>query len=171
MQADLTRWEPGRTWDLVVTNYAHADIGHLALYQRLSTWVAPGGTLLIVGHRHRHIDDHRSHDHPEEATATLDEIENLLRGPQWRIGAAFENTRTIDSGDDSYTCATSSSAPDGAPDRRLRSRRCRPYPCAAASNTASRSGVNSTKSTSVITVPGSVSRTVSTAMRAASSTG
>lgn len=52
VQADLTTWEPGRTWDLVVTHYAHAETGQLALYKRISSWVAVGGALLIVGHLH-----------------------------------------------------------------------------------------------------------------------
>jgi SAM-dependent methyltransferase len=96
VEADLARWEPGRSWDLVVTNYAHADIGQIALYRRLSTWVAHGGTLLIVGHLPGdHDDDRAANDHPEAATATLEGITSLLRGPQWRIEASYESTRTV----------------------------------------------------------------------------
>lgn len=71
VEADLTTWEPGRCWDLVVTSYAHSQTGQLAFYQRLGSWVAPGGTLLIVGHLHnshnsRHGDHHGSSSgHPE----------------------------------------------------------------------------------------------------------
>jgi SAM-dependent methyltransferase len=99
VEADLARWEPGRTWDLVVTNYAHADIGQLAFYHRLSSWVSPGGTLLIVGHRHGHQDNERgAHDHPEAAMATLDTITHLFRRPHWRIETGYENTRTVHPG-------------------------------------------------------------------------
>jgi SAM-dependent methyltransferase len=99
VEADLARWEPGRTWDLVVTNYAHADIGQLAFYQRLSSWVSPGGTLLIVGHLHDHDDNDRgAHDHPEGATATLSMITHLFRDPDWRIETGYENTRTVHAG-------------------------------------------------------------------------
>ncbi len=99
VEADLARWEPGRTWDLVVTNYAHADIGQLAFYERLSSWVSPGGTLLIVGHLHTHHEEDRgAHDHPESATATLDTITHLFRGPHWRIETGYENTRTVPPG-------------------------------------------------------------------------
>lgn len=91
VEADLVRWEPGRTWDLVVTCYAHAEIGQLALYQRLASWVSPGGTLLIVAHRLGH--------HPEGATVTLGTITGLLREPYWRIDSSFENTRTVRHGD------------------------------------------------------------------------
>lgn len=107
VEADLARWEPGRTWDLVVTNYAHADIGQLALYQRLASWVAPGGTLLIVAHLHAHDDDrggddrggdeHGGHEHPDEATATLAGVTALFDPSEWRIEAAYENTRNVGS--------------------------------------------------------------------------
>jgi SAM-dependent methyltransferase len=93
VHSDLVRWEPGKTWDLVVTNYAHAEIGQLALYQRLSSWVSPGGTLLIVGHGHGH------HDHPEVSTVTLDAITRLFPVPHWRIDSSFENTREVHHGE------------------------------------------------------------------------
>lgn len=50
IEADLTTWHPGRLFDLVTTHYAHASIPQLDLYARLGEWVAPGGTLLVVGH-------------------------------------------------------------------------------------------------------------------------
>lgn len=99
---DLARWEPERTWDLVVTNYAHANIGQLELYRRLSSWVAPGGTLLVVGHRHAddparaHLhDDHVGLDHPDTAMTTVSEITALLPHSEWRIDAGYENARTV----------------------------------------------------------------------------
>ncbi len=96
VETDLSKWEPGRTWDLVVTNYAHAQIGQLPLYRRIASWVAPGGALLIVGHLHgQHRDVHHGHDHPEGATATLEGITNLFDSPEWRIESAYEHTRTV----------------------------------------------------------------------------
>lgn len=92
VETDLSPWQPGRMWDLVVTSYAHAQIGQLPLYRRLASWVAPGGTLLIVGHLHDHR--HRDHHgHPESASVTLEAITNLLQAPQWQIHAAYEHTR------------------------------------------------------------------------------
>lgn len=100
VQADLTRWDPRRTWDLVTTSYAHADIGQLSFYQRIASWVAIGGTLLIVGHLHGdRRDGHRGHDHPEDATATLDDVANLFSGPGWQADSGYENTRLIHPGD------------------------------------------------------------------------
>jgi len=37
VETDLSRWEPGRTWDLVVTSYAHAQIGQLPFYRRIAS--------------------------------------------------------------------------------------------------------------------------------------
>lgn len=96
VEADLSRWEPERRWDLVFTAYAHADVGQRALYRRLSSWVAPGGTLLIVGHRHaHHRDDHSGEEHPGDATTTLADVTSLLARSEWRIDAAYENTRVV----------------------------------------------------------------------------
>lgn len=94
VEADLSRWEPARTWDLVVTSYAHAQIGQLPFYRRIASWVAPGGTLLIVGHLHHG----HGHDHPQGATASLEGITNLFSSPQWRIDSAYEHTRTLHHG-------------------------------------------------------------------------
>lgn len=99
MEVDLSRWKPARTWDLVVTSYAHAQIGQLPFYRRVASWVAPGGTLLIVGHLHSHQQDvHHGHEHPQAATATLDGITNLFGSPGWRIDSAYEHTRTVHPG-------------------------------------------------------------------------
>lgn len=97
VETDVARWEPDRTWDLVVTNYAHPDTGQLALYQRIASWVAPGGTLLIVGHLHGH-NHGGSHDHPEEATATLAGMTGLFSAPQWHIESSYEHRRTVHGG-------------------------------------------------------------------------
>lgn len=119
VEADLMRWEHERQWDLVATHYAHADLGQLALYEQLSQGVAPGGTLLIVGHASGHGHAHdvphgerhqhgHGHDHggdggrghhgsqpPEAAIVTIESMKDLFSGPEWRIDAAYENTRTI----------------------------------------------------------------------------
>lgn len=97
VEADLVRWAPGRVWDLVVTSYAHADIGQLAFYERIASWVAAGGTLLVVGHLHS--PERHGHQHPDDATATLTGITSLFAGPEWRIEANYENTRTVHAGD------------------------------------------------------------------------
>lgn len=99
IEADLSHWKPERTWDLVATSYAHAQIGQLSFYRRIARWVAPGGTLLIVGHLHGHPhDDHPGHVHSEGATATLAAITNLFAAPEWQVEAGYEHTRTVHPG-------------------------------------------------------------------------
>ncbi|GGC55830.1 class I SAM-dependent methyltransferase [Hoyosella rhizosphaerae] len=92
VEADLGRWETDRRWDLVVTSYAHPDTGQLAFYRRLSSWVAPGGTILIIGHLHGA--DH-GHGHPDGATATLSGIKSLFEGPGWTIDVGYQTVRTV----------------------------------------------------------------------------
>nr|MCW2727963.1 SAM-dependent methyltransferase [Aeromicrobium sp.] len=78
-QVDLSAWagEPG-TYDLVSAQFMYLDQPALTtLYRQLGEAVAPGGTLLLVGH---HPIDPRHGDHdfpdvrwtPEEAVSWLD---------------------------------------------------------------------------------------------------
>lgn len=55
-QADLRSWTPdGEQWDLVTSHFLHLlDDGMLEATRRMAGAVAPGGTLLVVGH---HPDD------------------------------------------------------------------------------------------------------------------
>ncbi len=108
--ADLSTWRPERLFDLVITSYAHPAMPQLAFYERLATWLAPGGTLLIVGHLHGgdHGGDHEhGHEHghghghahqphdgpPVEATVTLSDVTALLAAPEWLVETAAEHQR------------------------------------------------------------------------------
>ncbi len=97
IEADLTVWEPTDRFDLVTTHYAHPTISQLAFYDRVSGWVASGGTLLIVGHLHHSDPDLAAGDWqpPEKATATVADITGLLDPVTWRIETADERTRTF----------------------------------------------------------------------------
>jgi SAM-dependent methyltransferase len=103
VEADLSTWEPGRQFDLVTSHYAHAAISQLDLYDRLSRWVAPGGTLLLAGHLHttrsgaHGHDDHDDHDShpPEHATVTAATVAALLDPGEWLVVTADEGTRTV----------------------------------------------------------------------------
>lgn len=49
--ADVTAWEPPGVFDLVVVMYVHLpQAGRRAVLARAAGAVAPGGTLLVVGH-------------------------------------------------------------------------------------------------------------------------
>ncbi|GAB3757438.1 hypothetical protein GCM10027591_06740 [Zhihengliuella somnathii] len=61
IEADASTWEPEQQFDLVTTHYAHAPMPQLEFYARISEWVAPGGTLVLVGHRHGHDGGHAEH--------------------------------------------------------------------------------------------------------------
>ncbi len=118
VEADLTTWAPDRQYDLVTTHYAHPTIPQLDFYDRIAGWVAPEGSLLIVGHLHRgdahggthgHAHGH-SHDHsqsgagddhggtasddpPEHTTVTLVDITARLDPAEWDVQTAAEHTR------------------------------------------------------------------------------
>jgi SAM-dependent methyltransferase len=55
-QADLRTWRPdGEQWDLVTSHFLHLlDDGMVEATRQMADAVAPGGTLLVVGH---HPDD------------------------------------------------------------------------------------------------------------------
>jgi SAM-dependent methyltransferase len=95
IEADLTTWAPEAAFDLVLTAYAHASIPQLDLYRRLGEWVAPGGTLLIVGHSGH--PDATGHDDqpPEGSRVTLPDITALFEAPGWRIRTAREGRAEV----------------------------------------------------------------------------
>ncbi|WP_431883596.1 class I SAM-dependent methyltransferase [Micromonospora gifhornensis] len=63
IEADLSRWVPQTRFDLVTTHYAHPAMPQLEFYDRLAEWVAPAGTLLIVGHLHPSAAPAHGHGH------------------------------------------------------------------------------------------------------------
>jgi 2-polyprenyl-3-methyl-5-hydroxy-6-metoxy-1,4-benzoquinol methylase len=94
-QADLTAWAPPETrFDLVATHYVHTPAAPEQLLARLASGVAPGGTLLFVGHHP--ADAHRHHVTatsaasltPEQAAAALDPA-------LWDVAVAEARTRTL----------------------------------------------------------------------------
>jgi SAM-dependent methyltransferase len=101
VEADLTAWEPGMRFDLVTTHYAHPAMPQLTFYQRISDWVTPGGTLLIVGHLHTPQSTDHGHghghgqQHPAEATVTLADVTAGLDAAEWEIVTAEEHKRPV----------------------------------------------------------------------------
>lgn len=90
VQADLTGWTPPEEhFDLVSTHYVHLAASHEAMYGRLAASVAPGGTLLLVGHHPsdpQHALAPGAYFTPEEVTARLDP-------DRWDIAVAETRTR------------------------------------------------------------------------------
>ncbi|MEV6638838.1 class I SAM-dependent methyltransferase [Amycolatopsis sp. NPDC051371] len=85
VRADLTTWTPQRQFDLVMTHYAHPAMPQPAFYDRIAGWVAPGGTLLVVGHAEGH--------HVPEASAAAPAITALLDG--WEIVTAEDRGHDV----------------------------------------------------------------------------
>ena len=89
VQADLSTWAPDHRYDLVTTHYAHPAMPQLEFYDRISVWVAPGGTLLIVGHLHHH--GHGGDGPPAAASATAAAITARLDPTRWEVETAEES--------------------------------------------------------------------------------
>lgn len=98
VRADLSRWEPGTSYDLVTTHYAHPSIPQLGFYDRIAAWVAPGGTLLVVGHLH-HGHGHGEHESggepPASASVTAADITVRLDPAAWKVVTAEETRRNV----------------------------------------------------------------------------
>jgi len=95
VEADLRVWEPGQQFDLVTTHYAHPALPQLAFYARISHWVAPGGTLLIVGHLHTPDTTGHGLHSPEAVSVTAASITAGLDASQWDVVTADEPIRTL----------------------------------------------------------------------------
>lgn len=100
VEADLSTWQPDGRFDLVTTFYAHPTIPQLAFYERIADWVAPGGTLLIVGHLdapghdHEHGSDHRS-EPLAKASVTAENVTAVLDLTLWQVVTAEEKERAL----------------------------------------------------------------------------
>ncbi len=113
VEADLSSWTPDRSYDLVMTHYAHPAMPQLEFYDRIASWVAPGGTLLVVGHLASHDaagDGHgvghghgHGHGHgqgqddqpPAEASVTAAAVQARLDPAEWDVVTAEERQRTL----------------------------------------------------------------------------
>ena len=87
--ADLTSWTPTEEhFDLVFAHYLHPAAPREALFRRLAASVAPGSTLLIVGH---HLSDPHtttSHVLAPEVLFTAEEVAASLDPDRWDIAVA-----------------------------------------------------------------------------------
>jgi len=89
--ADLTRWEPPERYDLVVSQYVHPTVPFGEFVARLAESVAPGGTLLVVGHDH--ADEHSAAHAPARASIDLDAVTGALTTELWDVEVAETRTR------------------------------------------------------------------------------
>lgn len=86
LQADLGEWAPGeQAFDLVVCLYVHLPGPLAALVGRLAAAVAPGGTLLVVGHAAGHGHHGHGHARPPGADTTQAEVVGALPVDGWEV--------------------------------------------------------------------------------------
>jgi len=97
VHADLTGWEPAPSaFDLVSSHYVHVPGPPEVLFGRLASWVAPGGSLLVVGHDGGQGHGHGSgHSRPVGAQVRTGQIVSSLPEEQWDILAAEARTHTM----------------------------------------------------------------------------
>lgn len=94
--ADLDDWLPtGRGFDLVSTHYVHTPGPRAELYRRLAASVAPGGTLLIVGHDPSDHDDTSAHAPAPGSLVTPAEIAASLDPDGWDVDVAETRSRQV----------------------------------------------------------------------------
>ncbi|WP_144123602.1 class I SAM-dependent methyltransferase [Catellatospora sichuanensis] len=101
LQADLSDWAPPvERFDLVCSLYVHPTTSRESLADRLAAAVAPGGTLLIVGH---HPSDPRpvSHAAARDVHFTAADVAAGLDPDRWEILVAEDRHRPI-TGDDGH---------------------------------------------------------------------
>lgn len=95
IQADLTEWTPAEgQFDLVCSHYVHPATSPGDLFRRLAAAVAPGGTLLLVGH---HPSDHHTSGTPE-AHVEIGDLAAALDPARWDIVVAEDRSRTMSHG-------------------------------------------------------------------------
>lgn len=95
VEADLSAWNPGTQFDLVMSHYAHPAMPQLEFYERIAAWVNPGGSLLLVGHLDTPGVTGHGHHPPSEASVTPAAITERLHTAAWRIDTAEEHVRVV----------------------------------------------------------------------------
>lgn len=107
VEGDLGAWTPpSRRFDLVSCLYVHVAGSVGEMVTRLGSGVAPGGTLLLVGHRP--VDPATGHatQAAGQVQVSVDEATEALAGDEWEIVVAEERARTaIGSGVDAVVRA------------------------------------------------------------------
>ncbi|MBD8540452.1 class I SAM-dependent methyltransferase [Frigoribacterium sp. CFBP 8751] len=96
-QADLTGWSPTRTsFDLVTAHFMHLPpTDRERLFPALADGVAPGGTLLIVGHDVDALPGGAGRHGDPGMLFTVDEVVGRLSPDAWRVEVAEVRPRDM----------------------------------------------------------------------------
>jgi SAM-dependent methyltransferase len=107
LEGDLGTWTPAPgQYDLVVSLFVHVSGSVDEMVTRLAAAVAPGGTLLLVGHLP--IDPVTGAETPAagQVQVTVDAAVAVLDAPRWELLIAEERGRAVvGSGADAVICA------------------------------------------------------------------
>lgn len=95
-EVELEAWLPPEAcFDLVTSHYVHVPAGDRETFvRRLAAAVAPGGSLLVVGHDASGLHE-GAHGSAPEAYVTAEEVAGLLDPAAWNVGVAETRTRMI----------------------------------------------------------------------------
>jgi SAM-dependent methyltransferase len=96
VEGDLGTWSPAPArFDLVSCLYVHVAGSVVELVRRLGSGVAPGGTLLLVGHRP--VDPATGEPTPAagQVQVSVEEALEALAGDAWEIVVAEERSRAV----------------------------------------------------------------------------
>lgn len=94
VEGDLGTWTPpAGQFDLVSCLYVHVDGSVAELVTRLGTGVAPGGTILLVGHLPVDPATGRPTPAAGQIQVTVDEAVGALDPDQWQVVVAEERPR------------------------------------------------------------------------------
>ena len=107
VQGDLATWAPapGR-YDLVTCLYVHVTGSVAEMVRRLAAGVAPGGTLLLVGHRPVDPATGKATAAAGQVQVSVDAAVAVLEPPEWRILVAEDRPRAAaGTGVDAVVCA------------------------------------------------------------------
>jgi SAM-dependent methyltransferase/mannose-6-phosphate isomerase-like protein (cupin superfamily) len=96
LHAELLTWIPDARYDLVSAQFMHLPPEpRAAVVSALATAVAPGGTLLVVGHHPADLANPAlARPHGPELFATSDDLAALLEPTQWDIVVSAARDRT-----------------------------------------------------------------------------
>ena len=95
VEGDLGSWTPPpRRFDLVSCLYVHVAGSVVEVVSRLGTGVAPGGTLLLVGHRPTDPVTGAPTPAAGQVQVSVDEAVQALNSHEWQIVVAEERPRT-----------------------------------------------------------------------------
>ncbi len=97
-QHDVTVWSPEpESYDLVSSQFMHLpEQARTTLFRSLAAAVAPGGTLLIVGHDLSELDTGAHETHLRELMFSVEDVLAAIDGQRLRIETAESRVRQTD---------------------------------------------------------------------------